>query len=253
MILGALQARASSTRLPGKVLKPILGEPMLARQIERLRRATRIERLVVSTSTDASDDDVERMCANINVDCQRGSLDDVLDRLYRTVEAYAPDHVVRLTGDCPLADPAVIDALIEFHLDGDYDYSSNTITPTWPDGLDAEICRFAVFEAAWSEATAEAEREHVTPFIYNRPERFNLGDFRSDTNLSDLRWTVDEPADFKFVEQVYAALYPTNAAFATADILALLERAPELATLNAGFTRNEGTGGTLRTAMAGKP
>jgi spore coat polysaccharide biosynthesis protein SpsF len=239
-ILAILQARMSSRRLPGKVLMPILGEPMLARQIERLRRATTIDRLIVATSTDSSDDPIAALCARLGIDCARGSLDNVLDRFCKAAERYMPEQVVRLTGDCPLADPAVIDAAARFHLAGGYDYSSNTLHPTFPDGLDVEICGYAALIEAGSEAKSAFQREHVTPFFYQHPERYRLGDFRHSADLSALRWTVDVAEDFELVRRIYAALYPSNPHFALDDILALFENNPDLAAINAGHRRNEG-------------
>ena len=131
-VLCILQARVSSTRLPGKVLKPILGEPMLARQIERIARAERVDALTVATSDQASDDGVAGLCERLGVDCYRGSLDDVLDRFYQAARRSGPSHVMRLTGDCPLTDPAILDALVELHLAGDFDYSSNVEERTYP-------------------------------------------------------------------------------------------------------------------------
>lgn len=230
-----------STRLPGKVLKPILGEPMLARQIERIRRAATIDRLVVATSTDRSDDPVAALCVKLGVDCFRGSLADVLDRFCKAAERYRPEQVVRLTGDCPLADPGVIDAVVRFHLTGGYDYSSNTIYPTFPDGLDVEIFRYACLSEAGREATSPFEREHVTPFLHRQPARYQLGDFRYSSDLSALRWTVDNPQDFELVCRIYATLYPSNPNFALDDVLALFENNPDLAKINAGYWRNEGS------------
>lgn len=239
-ILAILQARVSSSRLPGKVLRPILGEPMLFRQIERIRRARLIERLVVATSVDASDDPLAEMCRERGIDCFRGSLADVLDRFFRAAGRYAPEHVVRLTGDCPLADPAVIDATIGLHLSGGYDYTSNALEPTFPDGLDVEVMRFACLEQAWREATLPSQREHVTPFLYRHPERFRLGVLKNGTDLSGLRWTVDEPADFEFVTRVYEALYPADQAFTSDDILGLLQKHRDYQEINRSIGRNEG-------------
>lgn len=240
MILAVLQARFSSTRLPGKVLKPILGRPMLAFQVERVERCKRIDRLVVATSTDGSDDAIDDLCRKIGVDCFRGSLGDVLDRVYRAALGYNPEHVVRLTGDCPLADPEVIDGLIEFYLEGCYDYASNTLEPTFPDGLDAEVMRFSALEEAWKRAVLPSEREHVTPFIYKMPGRFKIGNFRRLEDLSYLRWTVDEPEDFELVRQIYEALYPSNPDFSAEDVLGLIRRAPLFAEINKGIGRNQG-------------
>jgi len=239
-MLAILQARCSSSRLPGKVLKPLVGEPMLARHIERLQRSRHISPLLVATSTDESDHPLAALCEHLGVPCHRGSLNDVLDRFFRAAEPLAPEHLVRLTGDCPLADPEVIDATIEFHLNGGYDYTSNAIQPTFPDGLDVEVFRFACLRDAWHEATLPSEREHVTSFIYRRPERYRIGHYKQADDLSWLRWTVDEPADFEMVKAVYEALYPGKPNFTTTDVLHLLAEHPEIARINADITRNEG-------------
>ncbi|MGO4153381.1 cytidylyltransferase domain-containing protein [Cupriavidus sp. YAF13] len=239
-VMALLQARSSSTRLPGKVLKPLLGEPMILRQIERLRRARNIDRLMVVTSDSASDDELAARCVEAGVEVFRGSLDDVLDRFYSAVRDIRPQHVVRLTADCPLADPEVIDAVIDFYRDGDFDYASNVLEPTYPDGLDAEVFRFSVLETIWQEASLASQREHVTSFIYQHPERFRLGCLKRESDLSALRWTVDEPSDLEFVTAVYGALYRDNPAFLMADVLRLLAQRPELIEINAGQLRNAG-------------
>lgn len=243
-VLAILQARMSSSRLPGKVMADLLGEPMLARQVERLRRSRTIDRLLLATSTDAADDALVDLCARIGVECFRGSLDDVLDRFHAAVTApgagRGADQIVRLTGDCPLIDPGLIDRLVELHVAGGYDHSCNTLTPRWPDGLDAEVMRAEVLEAAWREAVLPSEREHVTRFIYTRPERFRLGSLVGDTDLSAERWTVDTPEDLALVRAVYAGLYPKNPAFGTEDILQFLAAHPEIAALNRVHRRNEG-------------
>jgi spore coat polysaccharide biosynthesis protein SpsF len=235
-----LQARCSSSRLPGKVLKPILGTPMLAHQLARLGAVTHIDKLVVATSTDATDDPLVELCERAGVSCFRGDLNDVLDRYYQAARAEAPDHVVRLTGDCPLTDPEVIDQLMDFYHEGGYDYASNTIKPTFPHGLDCEVFSFAALEEAWREARLPSQREHVTPFIKTQPERYRLGLFQHEPDLSHLRWTVDEPSDFAFVTRVYERLYSAMPNFRTRDVLRLLEREPELASINASVIRDEG-------------
>lgn len=240
MILAILQARCSSSRLPGKVLLPLLGRPMLARQIERLKNSQQIDRLVLATSSDPSDDPIPALCRELNTACFRGSLNDVLDRFYTAARQYQPEYVVRLTGDCPLTDPQLIDEVIRFTRDNGFDYASNCDPPTFPDGLDVEVFRFKCLEEAWQEAILPSHREHVTVFIREGRSRFRVGNYRSDKDLSALRWTVDEPMDFAFVEQVYNELYPQDPMFKTADILRLLARRPELSKLNGEFERNEG-------------
>jgi spore coat polysaccharide biosynthesis protein SpsF len=239
-VLGILQARVSSSRLPGKVLKPILGRPMLRLQLDRLRRARSLDGLIVATSIDSSDDPIERLCAEAGIGCFRGSLDDVLDRFYRAALPFNPHHIVRLTGDCPLIDPELIDRLVEFYLAGDFDHAGNAVEPMFPDGLDAEVLRFATLEYAWRHASLPSHREHVTLFVHRQPERFRIGSLKNDVDLSHLRWTVDEPEDFELVRRIYEALYPRNPEFTTDDILRLLKERPELSTLNVGIRRNEG-------------
>lgn len=240
MIIAVLQARVSSRRLPGKVLQPILGRPMLARQIERLSRCRRFDTLVLATSDQAADDPLEAIGRDCGVPVYRGSLDDVLDRFYRAAEPYSPGHVVRLTGDCPLIDWAVVDDVVAFAIESDYDYASNTLKPTWPDGLDVEVARFSALTEAWREATLAVDREHVMPFLHRQPERFRLGNLENTIDLSGLRWTVDEPRDFQMVNSVYEALYPRDPAFGTAQILDFLRAKPSIAGLNSDIARNEG-------------
>jgi len=247
IILAILQARVSSSRLPNKVLADLLGRPMLARQLERLVRSKKIDRLIVATSDDVSDDAVENICRAAEVRCFRGSLNDVLARFAGAYEAFGPaDHVVRLTGDCPLADPDHIDMVIERHLQSGSDYTTNAIQPTWPDGLDVEVMTSAALKRAAVEARLPSEREHVTPFIHKQPELFSVLHVKGETDLSNLRWTVDEPADLAFVREVYAKLYPVNPDFRTDDILTLLHNCPELAEINGDFQRNEGYAKSLK-------
>lgn len=240
MILAILQARMSSTRLPGKVLKPILGQPMLFRQIERLKRAKLIDKLIVATSDEIEDDVIDRFCKQNNIVCFRGALNDVLDRFYQAAQPYMPDYVVRLTGDCPLIDPEVIDKVIRFCIQNNYDYASNTIEPTYPDGLDVEVFSFRCLVEAWREALLPSQREHVTPFIYQQPLRYKLGNFRNNQNFSHLRWTVDEAKDFDLVTQIYQALYPQNSQFTMQDILKFLDQHEDLKFINTSYQRNEG-------------
>jgi spore coat polysaccharide biosynthesis protein SpsF len=148
--------------------------------------------------------------------------------------------VVRLTADCPLTDPRLIDRTVALALSGTVDFVSTALHPTWPDGLDVEVMTFESLAAAWREALSPVDREHVTPFIVSDPERFRQGSVDSPVDLSAMRWTVDEPRDFEFVSRVYEALYPSNSAFTTDDILALLRQRPELLEINQGIERNEG-------------
>jgi spore coat polysaccharide biosynthesis protein SpsF len=233
MIIAILQARMSSTRLPGKVLRPLVGQPMIARQIERLRRAGLIDRLVVATSDDATDD-VLTQSLGAAVMVFRGDLEDVLGRYIGALDAFGSDaaHVVRLTGDCPLADPTVIDAVIAKHLDTGADYTANTWgRRTFPKGLDVDIVKAAVLREAGAEAADPYEREHVLPFIYRRPGRYDLRGLSQDAEEGEVRWTVDTPADFDFVSAVYDGLYPADPAFTSQDVRAFVRARPNLARL----------------------
>ena len=229
MILAVLQARVSSSRLPGKVLKKILGKPMLQLQLERLGRVKRLDKIVVATSREISDDPIEKLCQNLNVSCFRGSLDDVLDRYYQSALVYQPDHIVRVTGDCPLTDPVLIDDVIQFYLEENFDYVM--LEKTFPHGLDLEIFPFSVLLQTWENAELPSQREHVTLYMRNS-DKFHLGMFKGKKNLSYLRWTVDEPEDFEFVQKVYHNLYSSKPNFTTQDILNLLKRRPDLLKIN---------------------
>ncbi len=254
-ITALLQARTSSTRLPGKVLLPVLGVPMILRQVERIQRSSVIDRLIVVTSTDDSDEELALLCSRNNIDCFRGSLNDVLDRYYQAAKQDSSQHLVRLTADCPLTDPELIDQVIQYYAEGEFDYVSNAIEPTFPDGLDVEVFRFSCLEEAWKEARLPSQREHVTPFIYRQPEKFKIGHFKARNDLSHFRWTVDEPEDFILIERIYAALYASNPEFTTRDVLKLLVEKPELQVLNQAIMRNEGMLESLkqdRTVEAGQ-
>lgn len=235
-----LQARMSSNRLPGKVLKLILGLPMLAHQVLRVQRATQVDKVIIATSDHASDDDIANLCRNLNVTCFRGNLNNVLDRFYQAHLLYPSEHIVRLTGDCPLTDPATIDNVIIRHKAGGFDYTSNCEPATFPDGLDVEVMTSQALKSAWLYAIKPSELEHVTPFIRNNPEQFNCGSFINERDLSAHRWTVDEQADFNFVEKIYQDLYPSNKAFDLQDILKHLDKYPDLIKINQGIIRNEG-------------
>lgn len=221
-MLTILQARMSSTRLPGKVLMPLAGAPMLARQIERVRRAKSIGTLVVATSDNPSDDPLVLLCRSLQVACFRGPLHDVLGRYRGAARRFGPsENVVRLTGDCPLADPDVIDAVIAYHLAESADYTSNTQVQTFPKGLDVEVFKAALLERAYKETRDPYDREHVTPFFYRHPKWFKLANLECDPPLGDLRWTVDTPEDYAFAARVYDALYPVNPAFTSEDVARL--------------------------------
>jgi len=221
--LAILQARMSSSRLPGKVMAPVLGAPMIGRQIERIKRAKLVDKLVVATSDDASDDPLAAYVQSLGVDVFRGSLDDVLGRFCQVLQGYYDvTCVVRLTADCPLTDPELIDKVIAHHLETGADYTSNTLrSRTYPHGLDVEVIKTEVLEDAGARAKDPYEWEHVTPYIYRRPEQYRLAGVARHDSQAHLRWTVDLPADLEFVRAVYRELYPKKPAFTSQDIARL--------------------------------
>lgn len=228
MILAIIQARCSSTRLPGKVLKPVLDQPMIIRQLERVTRAERIDRIVVATSTDPSDDVLADLLTTAGYDVRRGSLNDVAGRFADVVAEFEPDSFVRLTADCPLADHEVIDDVIAGHLASGADYTSNVIERTYPQGLDVECVTSEAYSRLLQFVLNVREREHVTLGIYERPSKFSLHSVTQGVDLSALRWTVDRQDDLDFVRSVYSQLYPDNPDFSQANVLELVTRVPSL-------------------------
>ncbi len=244
-IVAIIQARMSSTRLPGKILADLGGRPLLARVVERARAAKSVGLVVVATTDRAADDRVAEFCGAGQVPVFRGSEDDVLDRFRQAAARFEADVVVRLTADCPLLDPAVIDLVVQSFLSGDCDYASNTIEPTYPDGLDTEVFRRAALERAWREAKLKSEREHVTPYIWKNPGLFRLLSVKNDADLSGLRWTVDEPQDLELARRIYGELSAAGM-FGMDDVLEAFRLHPEWNGINTGFARNEGYDKSLR-------
>ncbi len=240
MILLIIQARLSSTRLPGKVLKSLLDKPMLQRQIERIHFAKNFDKIVVATSNDPSDDPIEQFCKKIAVYCYRGSLDDVLDRFYQCALRHQAKHIVRITADCPLIDPEIIDQVIQEHLLQHNDYTSNVGIETYPDGLDVEILTFSALEKCWTEAKKPSEREHLTSYIRSNLSLFKTSNIESKINRAHHRWTVDHEEDFLLVETIYKHLLKDNIRFTSNDIYLLLEKNPQMMAINKNHQRNEG-------------
>ncbi|MCB9558319.1 MAG: glycosyltransferase family protein [Deltaproteobacteria bacterium] len=236
-----VQARTGSSRLPGKVLMPLSGEPLLLRMVERVGAAHTPSQVVVATTTDASDDPVAELCRSHQIACFRGHPTDLLDRHYRAAQAFGADVVVKIPSDCPLIDPAVIDRVIGHYLANAaaVDFVSNLHPATYPDGNDVEVMPLAVLETAHREATRALEREHTTPFIWEQPTRFRLANVEWELGLDysmSHRFTIDYAEDYEMIRAVYEALYRSDAApFSLGDILALLEERPEIAEINRAY------------------
>jgi spore coat polysaccharide biosynthesis protein SpsF len=240
MIVAIVQARMGSTRLPGKVLKEVSGYPLLWHIVDRLHKAKELDEIVVATSISPSDDRISDFCEGLDISYYRGSEDDVLDRYYGAAKHFVADTIVRITADCPLIDPRVLDNVVEVYSKEGCDYASNTIDRTYPDGLDVEVFSFQALEKASLHARLPSEREHVTPYIWKNPHLFRICQVTQERDLSSLRWTVDQPQDLEFVRVVYRHLYQSNKIFITKDILRLLDEHPEYQDINQGFKRNDG-------------
>lgn len=221
-----------STRLPGKVLLPVAGRPLLSYQLERLRRCKRVDRIVVATSVLSADDTIVAFCEQESAAVVRGPELDVLARFALAAQATEAGIVVRVTADCPLLEPALVDQAVEAFAVGDCDYLSNMRPPTWPYGMAVEVMTRKALDEAAAEARDPAEREHVTPFLYWRPERYRLRSITRAHDLSAQRWTVDTPEDFEFVSRILASLYPMRPNFTMDDVLSLLVRHPEWLEIN---------------------
>jgi spore coat polysaccharide biosynthesis protein SpsF (cytidylyltransferase family) len=239
--IAIIQARMGSTRLPGKTLADIAGKPMLVRIIERTAAAKLIDDIVVATTT-ADEDDILVRFVEKNSTCKtyRGSASNVLDRYYQCARQYAADVVVRITADDPLKDAAIIDRAIELQQAlPAIDYCSNTISPTYPEGLDVEVFSYQALAISHKEAALQSEMEHVTPFIYKHPERFGIREFKFERNLSDWRWTVDRPEDLRFANAVYTHFHD-QPLVSYIDVIDWLDKNPLVREINADIVRREG-------------
>jgi spore coat polysaccharide biosynthesis protein SpsF len=231
-IAAIVQARMGSTRLPGKVLMDLGGEPVLARVVNRVRRATLVADVVVATTGSAADEAIVRECEGLRTRCFRGSELDVLDRYYQTARACGAEVVVRITSDCPLIDPALVDETIRVFLDQHADYGCNVVPRTYPRGLDTEVFTMGALERAWREARQPHQREHVTPYFVEHPELFRVASACGTADYSAYRWTLDTAQDLELLRAVCSRLGNRDD-FSWREALAVMEREPELAELNA--------------------
>jgi spore coat polysaccharide biosynthesis protein SpsF len=233
-IVATISARMTSARLPGKVLMPCVGQPMLKLLVERVRRSRLLDHIVVSTTVNQADDAIVQCARDLGVGCFRGSEEDVVGRVVGAMEAANADIVVQLTGDCPLLDAEVIDQLIRLYQANSFDYVSNTLVRSYPRGLDCQVVSLATLQESLRIAKDAAQREHVCLSIYENPQRFRLFNLMAPPELCypDQRWTLDTDADYAFITAVYERLYPDNPAFTSAEVQRLLRREPELEALN---------------------
>ncbi len=241
-IIAITQARTGSTRLPGKVLKEINGTTLLELHIRRILKSKMIDDLIIATTEKEEDKVITEIAKKLNQNSYRGSVDDVLDRFYQSLNDKNPDYVVRLTSDCPLIDAELIDKIIQFTIDHNLDYCSNTLSPTYPDGEDVEVFRYAALEKAWKEARLTSEREHVTPYIWKNSTfkggtEFISDNFEEGYLCGHLRLTVDEPDDFVLISNLVSAIGSDKTWL---DYANYLEGNREIKSINSSITRNEG-------------
>lgn len=249
-LVTVIQARMGSSRLPGKVLMPILGKPVLWHIVQRLKKAEGIDQVIIATSRLTRDNPIAEFCQKQNVFCFRGDEVDVLDRFYQAAKASGAEDLIRITGDCPLADPELIGQVIHYYYDYGFEYcgvatgagvAHEGFNGRFPDGLDAEIFSFAVLERAWKEADGVLYREHVTPYLWKHPDKFKNGVFRSEKkDYSQMRWTMDNAEDYDLIRNIYESLYPENPGFLMKDILELMKKEPGLFSKNQHFVGKEG-------------
>ncbi|MFN9361836.1 MAG: cytidylyltransferase domain-containing protein [Pseudanabaena sp.] len=236
------QARMTSTRLPAKVMKQVLGKPLLEYQIERLKRVKLADQIVVATPINDTDQPIIDLCDRLSITSYRGSEDDVLARYHGAAIKYQAEAIVRVTSDCPIIDPSIIDYAIRFYLENlpQYDYVANSslTESNYPRGMDVEVFSMNVLNQAFLESITQMEREHVTPFIYTQPDRYQLGVFLYRSNQGHFRLTVDTDRDFELIKRIIEELYPQNHQFTLEDTLDLLYKHPDWHQINAGIKQN---------------
>lgn len=242
MIAVIIQARFGSTRLPGKVLKKINGKTLLEILIERLRHCASVKDIIIATTDNPKDEKIVALAKKLKVPFFRGSEHDVLDRFYQAACKFNVDDIVRVTSDCPLMDPAIVDGVVSFYKKNKehLDYASNVDPPTFPDGMDVEVFSFGALERIWRQAKLPSDREHVTAHMRHRPGEFKMDNLRNGIDFSTIRLTVDEPEDFILIRRIFSALYPKNPTFNLEDVLNFLTKNKNLTKINAGIMRNEG-------------
>lgn len=236
-IAAIIQARMASTRLPEKVLKDIAGKPMLWHIINRLKFSKKIDEIILAIPNSKESDKLEKFSEDNKVNYFRGSEEDVLSRYYETAKKFKVDVIIRITADCPLIDPEIIDKVIEKHLESGADYTSNLLKRTFPKGLDIEVFSFSALEKSFEETKKRADREHVTLYIREQPRKFKRVNIENDKDISFMRWTVDEKEDLEFVREIYKRLYRGGRIFLTKEIVELLEKEPKLLEINKNIKR----------------
>lgn len=233
-VVAIIQARIGSTRLPDKVLKDIEGKPMLWHVVNRIKHSKNINKIVIATTKNKNDTKIVDFCKLYDIEFYRGSEEDVLDRYYQAAKLWQADIIVRITSDCPLIDPQVVDKVIVSYLENkdSLNGASNAIKRTYPRGLGVEVVSFNTLKRIWREAIKDYQREHVTIYMYENTKDFKILNVENNKNLSYLRWTVDEKKDLELVREIYKSLYNRKKIFLMNDTLDLLEKKPHIMEIN---------------------
>lgn len=231
-IVAIIQARLGSTRLPRKIFLPLSNIPILSHVYSRISNSKLINQIVIATTDLSGDDLIEKFCEENNINFYRGSSDDVLSRYYFAAKKFNADIILRITSDCPLIDPKIVDAIIIKLLNNNFDYASNVLKRTFPRGYDAEVFTFQTLENAFKLAKENYEREHVTPFIYNHPELFTLFNYENEIDYSNYRLTIDTKEDYELLQIIFDSLYSQNNIFNLQDVIEFLQKNPKLVQIN---------------------
>ncbi len=240
MIIGILQARTGSSRLPQKVLRKIRDKTLLELYLNRAKQSQLMDKIVIATTIKPEDNIIKDIANKLEVDCFQGSEDDLLDRYYQCAAKYQADIIVRLCSDDPFVDYEVADRAIQIFKDNQADFVTNHFEPTYPEGLDIEVYSIDALGKSWKEAKLLSEREHVFPYIQNHPGNFKIINFTQEKDFSYLRWTIDYECDFEMTKIIYDYLYGEKPVFLQDDILKLLDEHPEISQINAHIKRKEG-------------
>jgi spore coat polysaccharide biosynthesis protein SpsF len=237
-IAAIIQARTGSTRLPSKVLMPIVGKPMLWHVIDRLKHCRNVDLIVVASTIKEDDKPVLELARESGAGSFAGSEEDVLDRYYQAAKKFNADIIVRITSDCPLIDPQIVDRLVTYFRNNKIDYVNTG--PSFPEGVDSEVFSFAALETSWKRAKKRFEREHASMYIHGHPEEFKVARIENKTDMSYIRFTVDTMEDFVVVVKIFENLYKKGEVFHLQEIVDFLKGHPEITSINKDITRNEG-------------
>jgi spore coat polysaccharide biosynthesis protein SpsF len=238
-IVCTIEARMTSSRMPGKVLKPLAGEPALQRVVERIQKSKSVDEIIIATTENISDQPIVDLCNKIGCSCFRGSKNDVLKRVLEAAKSFNGEIIVEITGDCPLIDHRHIDKVVELFFSGEYDYAANCIEPSFPEGFAVQVFPTKILEEVNKLTDDYIDHIHVSYYIYNHPERYGLINWKAEGHMywPGLALTLDEEDDYVLLSKIFNELFPENEDFSAEDVVSLLRRRPDLVAINAGVRR----------------